>query len=63
MLDVRRLDEGNLDISFDSKRFTNVFKGNKIEEWNGTQWNYAQDSLVKDFNSGRSVELLCPAEN
>ena len=45
------------------KRFTNVFKGNKIEEWDGTKWNYAQDSLVKDFNSGRSVELLCPAGN
>jgi len=49
------------------KGFTNVFKGvstKTVEEWDGTNWNYAQNSpLVKDFNFGSSIQVMCPAGN
>ena len=48
------------------KKFTNVFKGGSqtVEEWDGTNWNYAQNSpLAKYFGGGRSVQVMCPAGN
>ena len=44
---------------------TAVYTGGRrtAEEWDGTNWNYAQNSLVKDFKFGRSVQVICPAGN